>query len=296
MINQQYQQYNLLREQLPHGDVMFPLMVHNFETDCSFRERVSCHWHNEIEILVVTEGKAQVYINDRSYDVEKGSIVFIASNHLHSINGFEGVPFNFFAVVFHENFLNSSVNDVIQQQFIDRVKHSEAFFPEIISPTHEWEKEVYDSLLRIREAFEKKQSAFQLLIKAELYKIWYLLYTNSDLHKLSSPKYEDYRITLAKSIIEYIEDNYMNHISVPELSHKFNLSEGHMCRFFKTVTQMSIVEYINRYRIRTSASLLKETTMDIGEIAGATGFNNISYYNKVFKKYMHMTPSQYRNV
>ncbi|MBO5485859.1 MAG: helix-turn-helix domain-containing protein, partial [Eubacterium sp.] len=54
------------------------------------------------------------------------------------------------------------------------------------------------------------------------------------------------------------------------------------------------VEYSNYYRISKSLMLLKETEKDIGEIAGMTGFNNISYYNKIFKKYMHMTPSQFR--
>ena len=42
------------------------------------------------------------------------------------------------------------------------------------------------------------------------------------------------------------------------------------------------------------AALLAETEHDIGEIAGMVGFNNISYYNKMFRKYMHMTPKEYR--
>lgn len=75
---------------------------------------------------------------------------------------------------------------------------------------------------------------------------------------------------------------------------EFHVSEGHLCRFFKSMTRMSPVEYINFYRISMSMELLRQTDMEISEISMRTGFNNISYYNRTFRKYMHMTPSQYR--
>lgn len=69
-------------------------------------------------------------------------------------------------------------------------------------------------------------------------------------------------------------------ITLPELSEKFNISEGHLCRFFKSMTRMSILEYTNAYRVSVSASLLRESSLDIGTVACMTGFNNISYFNK----------------
>lgn len=291
MINQQYE---LLRERVSHGNASFPLMIYEIETDLSFKERVGCHWHDEIEIMVVTKGQAQVHINNRNYSVKEGGIIFISSNHLHSITGNSNLPFDFFAVVFNQTFLNSFVNDAVQLKYIDCLKNSEAVFPEIIFPRQDWEMEIYHLLLDIREIFAKKETAYELLIKIKLYIILYLLYTHSDKEISAGHKHADYRITLTKAVIEYIKANYENRISLPELSAKFNLSEGHLSRFFKSMTKMSIVEYSNYYRISKSLMLLKETEKDIGEIAGMTGFNNISYYNKIFKKYMHMTPSQFR--
>ena len=57
---------------------------------------------------------------------------------------------------------------------------------------------------------------------------------------------------------------------------------------------MTIVEYLNYYRISMSISWLRDTDREIGEIAGLTGFCNISYFNRVFRSYMHMTPTEYR--
>lgn len=290
------EKYNLLREQIAHGNALFPLMIHELKTDCSFKERVSCHWHDEIEILTVLKGQGEIHIDNRSYPLKEGCTVFIPSNHLHSITGKTGISFDFFAIVFDQAFLNSFLNDLIQQQYLDSVKSGETVFPEYIYPDQEWEKQIYYQLLEIRGIFNKKETAFELIIKAKLYVIWHLLYIHSGKKEMKPPQNTDYRIAVTKSIIEYIMKHYKGRISLTELSKQFTISEGHLCRFFKSMTKMSIVDYTNSYRINKSAELLRETDRDIGEIAGMTGFNNISYYNKMFRKYMHMTPTEFRHM
>ena len=106
----------------------------------------------------------------------------------------------------------------------------------------------------------------------------------------------DDRIVITKAVIEYIKERYEDHIYLRELSERFHVSEGHLCRIFKGITKKSIVDYINYYRISVSLELLRMKSYDIGQIASLSGFNNISYYNKMFRIYMHMTPSAYRKV
>ena len=72
------------------------------------------------------------------------------------------------------------------------------------------------------------------------------------------------------------------------------MSEGHLCRLFRSVTGMTLTDYLNLYRISVSADLLIQNRYSIIEVAGMTGFNNISYFNKIFRRYMHMTPTQFR--
>lgn len=62
------------------------------------------------------------------------------------------------------------------------------------------------------------------------------------------------------------------------------------------MTQKSVVEYLNYYRISVSVELLNMGEHDIGQIAGMTGFNNISYFNRMFRRFMRMTPSGYRKL
>lgn len=252
------------------------------------------HWHDENEFLVVIQGQVVIHVDNRSYLAEAGSIFFIPSNHLHSVSGKEGGIATFFAVVFHQTFMNSFLQDIIQLQYLNSVKCGETVFPEFIYPVQEWEKKLHSLLWDIRDIFEKKETAYELIIKAKLYEIWHLLYVNTEQKRISTPHHVTCQLTVTKAIIEYITEHADSQISLEELSKKFNISVGHLCRSFKLITQRSVIEYINCYRINKSIELLRETDLDVGEIAGMTGFNTISYFNRIFKKYMHMTPSEFR--
>lgn len=286
----------MLREQTLHGNAMFPFMLHEIETNPDFQERVGCHWHDEIEILTVTGGRAEISIDDHCYPLQEGHILFIAPNHLHSITGKPGASFSFFAIDFQPALLNSFVNDDIQHKYFDPVKQEKILFPECILPEQTWEKEIAVLLTDIRTLFTQKTPAFELLIKARLYEIWHLLYLHAQNYETGNKQDTDHRISMIKSMIEYIQTHYNGSISLELLADEFHISKGHLCRMFKSITKMSVMEYLNFYRISQSTLLLRETDWEISNIAGKTGFNNISYFNKVFREYMHVTPTEFRRM
>lgn len=294
MTDKSRQNHALLKELIPHGNMMFPLTVHEMDTDCRFDERIGCHWHDEFEILAVTSGTAQIHIDDECFNIKKGDAAVIPAGRLHMAIGKADIPFSFLAVVFHPSFLSSYSNDNIQQQYLDAVSDGQTTLPDLISGDTEWGQKTFQSLMEIGRIFSRRETGFELLIKARLFEIWYLLFIHAQKRKDRTVNNNDYRTILTKSIIEYIQTHYETGISLPELSKRFHISEGHLCRFFKSVTRMSVLEYTNAYRISVSANLLRETDLDISAVAGMTGFNNISYFNKIFRRFMYMTPTEYR--
>lgn len=82
--------------------------------------------------------------------------------------------------------------------------------------------------------------------------------------------------------------------TLTKMAEHFHISKGHLCRFFKKMTNMTPVDYLNYFRVTKSARLLRDTDDAVSEVAVRTGFNNISYFNRTFRKYMHMTPGDYR--
>lgn len=284
----------LLQEQLPHGNAMFPFMIHEVSSDTRTEERIACHWHEEIEILVVTKGSAVLILNNDRYELKEGYVAFILPNHLHLVTVLLGDTFDFYAVVFHPDLLSSFIQDVIQQQYFDSVLQENILFPTVLSAQEAKEFGIADVLSDIYALFAKKEPCFELLIKARLYVVWSLYYLHGTSSASVSERTSDYRIALVKSIIDYIHTHYESQITLDILAAYFHLSREHLCRLFKKITRMSPIEYLNFYRISTSTRLLRETDHEISDIALEIGFNNISYFNRTFKRYMHVTPGEYR--
>lgn len=93
----------------------------------------------------------------------------------------------------------------------------------------------------------------------------------------------------------YLQEHYDEAVTIPEIAEHFYISKGHLCRFFKEMTNMPPIDYLNYFRINKSALLLRNTDLSVIAVAGQTGFNNTSYYNRTFRRYMHMTPWEYRS-
>lgn len=273
---------------------MFPLKVHEVSVDGSFEEKVSCHWHEEMEFLVLTEGEAEVFIEEDRYQVLPGDVIFIRPDCLHSMSGRKGEEVRFFAIDFRHTLLDSVFRDTIQRKYFDQLSQGAVVFPAFLRPVQEWQQRVYELLCGIRDCYRDKELGYELLIKAKLYELWYLLYCHAKRPQKEETEGGSVRMELLKEIIAYLQENYASQITLEELTERFHISDGHLCRLFKSVTRMTMTEYLNHYRVSQSTALLSESGMDIGEIAGRVGFNNISYFNKVFRRCMHMTPTEYR--
>ena len=100
-----------------------------------------------------------------------------------------------------------------------------------------------------------------------------------------------------KDAILYIEEHYNENITLDDLAASIHLSKSECCRCFKRTLQLTPFEYLLRYRIFRAANMLKMNgphTCSMSSLAFSVGFNNASYFNKVFKQYLHCTPSEYK--
>ena len=81
---------------------------------------------------------------------------------------------------------------------------------------------------------------------------------------------------------------------IEQLADLCHFSPTHFMNFFKKHLGVSCMEYVIQFRLRKAAELLQHSTLPILEIATQSGFNNLSNFNRQFKKYYQITPSQYR--
>lgn len=95
-------------------------------------------------------------------------------------------------------------------------------------------------------------------------------------------------------LMEYIQQNFKSEISLEKAATVANLQLHSFCRFFKKLTHRTFSDFINEMRIAYACQLLRESDTAITQIAFETGYTNISYFNRCFKKIHRMTPKEYR--
>lgn len=96
------------------------------------------------------------------------------------------------------------------------------------------------------------------------------------------------------NIADYISDHYAEPITLDGLAGIFYLSKFYLSRSFKEVTGYGVNEYVNILRTKRTKQLLEETSLSISEIAATVGYESITYFEKVFKTYMSISPLKYR--
>lgn len=93
--------------------------------------------------------------------------------------------------------------------------------------------------------------------------------------------------------IKYINENYKNEISLEDVAEHVYLSTVHMSRLFKKETGKNLMDYVNMVRIEKAKALLNTHKYKIYEVAEMVGFKDNHYFSTMFKKYAHMTPTEY---
>ncbi|MCD7824735.1 MAG: AraC family transcriptional regulator [Clostridiaceae bacterium] len=316
-------------EKQRHGTVALPVGLHKMAypdgTDVIFY----LHWHQEFEFLVLTKGEIVFSIEDKEYKLQKGDGVFIHSNLLHSARSVDKKACSFFAVVFSYEALDNDIHSVFAKKYIRPVLNGKFLLDEFLSERFEensektrtkqeiksggeipeidaflehilqkkqvsWQQEVLYLLAQIGRCPEHELESHELLVRSTLLSVWNLMYSHG--RSLRKDHLEEQRLPERLSaVIDYMKENYAYEITLAELAGIIPMSEGQFCRIFKKNLNMSPMQYLLRYRILQSCRYLQDTDKKIGEIANLTGFNNISYFNKVFLKTIGCTPGEYRN-
>ena len=100
---------------------------------------------------------------------------------------------------------------------------------------------------------------------------------------------------LIENIKSYIEENLLHDFSMADLSTVFNYNEKYLGRLFKQKTGTTIKEYCNIAKVKKAKRLLQSSPLAIAHIAGQVGYNNVTYFNRIFKRITGLSPQAYRD-
>ncbi|MCM3626996.1 AraC family transcriptional regulator [Paenibacillus glycanilyticus] len=285
---------SLLKEARKHGNPIYPVSMYDISCPAD-APLLDLHWHDELELLLVTEGSAVFRVDLQDYQLQAGEAIFVNSGELHSGYVVGDQPCSFSAVVFHSSLFSSGSIDYLFDRYISPVLERRYEVPVHLRRESGAGLELLTMLGRLFEAHHTGLPGSELTVKGLLYGIFATLIRLGKPSVKVKPEQEGYRIERLKTVIEYIERNYAEPIPLNKLAELARMSESYFCRFFKRITTKSPIEYMNSYRVQQAASRLRQSDAKIMEVALDVGFNSLSYFNTVFRQRFGCTPREYRS-
>lgn len=250
---------------------------------------LSSHWHDQIQFFYCARGNAVIRCNSKEFEVSDNDFVIINSKELHYIESVsEGLTL--YLIKIDLTFIYSNKADSIQAQFLTPLSQNLILFENVVRND--------ESLLRcvnrmIHEYFTK-EIGFELAIKSQVYDLIVILLRGyiKKIYNESELKSKMLLLQRFKDVIDYIENNFTEKIDLEKLSKIAGFSKGHFCRLFKQITGMSAIDYINNLRINKAFDLLKNSDLNITEIAVSCGFSDSNYFSRIFKNHKKISPMQ----
>lgn len=118
-------------------------------------------------------------------------------------------------------------------------------------------------------------------------------YITEHYERLEEQRERSIHATVA-AIRDYVDNFFYQAISLDELSKRYHYNEKYLGTLFKQEMGMSFRDYLNQQRLSFAKALLRNSSTNMVDVASRSGFNNVTYFNRVFKNQFGMTPSQYR--
>lgn len=291
----EYMEYLQLKELTTHGDFLSPISYYELNGG-NGTFVLPMHWHEEMEITFLASGHGTYDLDLKEFPVNSEDFLIIPPGVLHASQLEDSRDLKTLTFVFHLNMLNSLITDACAIQYFVPLMHGEITSPMVIHKDTPGYEEIVSCFFKLHKAYKEKTAGYELAVKSHLMLLFYQLFHYDILSREKSQSHIQHTSELLKKVINYIHTNYAEHIAVADLAALCDFSEYHFMRFFKKHVGMTCIDYINNYRLDVASAMLREKDDSVMEIALDTGFNNISYFNKVFKSKFKITPSQYRKL
>lgn len=251
------------------------------------------HWHKEFEIHYVYEGTARYHIDYDFFDSQAGDIILMRPNAMHSIHPIGQNKHKTATLLCHLDMLGYSLLDQTSLLYLQPLQNDVVKFVHRIQPADRGYPEIRECLFTILAIDQEKDRYFELLLKSKLFELFHLLYQHQYILKKQTDDLYRKNERL-RGLIDHIHRHYAQALSIEEMAQYMGYSKTHFMAVFKQHTGTSCMEFIIQVRLKEACTLLTTTMKPVLEIANQVGFNNLSNFNRQFKQYYQLTPTQYR--
>lgn len=279
-----------LMETIQHGSNSYPFKFYYdnlalFDFNC-----IEWHWHTEFEFVYIESGTVTFWIGEKQFTLSEGNGVFINSKILHRFHSPTGAAIPNFVCM---PFFIAAQDSFIYHKYILPVISSTLTF-QVFHDNISWQAKAL-SIIKQIIAVQDRTSSGELATSYLLQMLWLEIYENADI-KYTKDHINESASSQARLqlMMQYIHQNYIRDISLGDIAEHAKISKSTVLNLFRRYLHITPINYLINYRLNEAAHLLTKTEKKINTIAYETGFNNVDYFCRLFKKHYQLTPTEYR--
>jgi AraC-like DNA-binding protein len=252
------------------------------------------HFHPEFELVLILKSTGRRMVGDHIGYFDEDDLVFMGSgiphvwiNDSQFMNGEAGYKADAIVIHFMDSFLGDKFLSIPEMENFKNILRTSSRGLAYHGETRTKINNLMKSMLTMSGL--KRLSA--------LFEIFDILATSAEYQVLASPGYTQVELKASDrfgKVTEYIMRNFDKEITLPEVASIANMAVTTFCNFFKDHFRVTFVEYLNTVRIGYACKLLADDDHNIVEIAYESGFKNLANFNRQFKRFKSMTPTEYR--
>lgn len=247
--------------------------------------------YNDYEVYYLLEGERCYFIGTKIYHLKQGSLVFVRRNVIHKTALSREAHHDRILLEISRSYLESvfaitgelTLHDFFQDDCI------------ILSLESEEQNFITELLLALGRELGTKNSGFRLLAKSLVAELFiYAKRMENKTNPSASSRTDEPRHRQIEQIACYIAENCCSPLSLNSIAEHFYMNKCYLSRIFKEDTGFTVNGYLHARRIQKARALLVQDPMNISEISEAAGYENLTYFERVFKKHTGMSPLEYR--
>ena len=280
---------------IKHSPFDPPILFYYDEIEKYNQRRVNWHWHPELEFIIIRDNPVEIYIDDTRILLRKNEGILVNANEIHMMQCPEGIlTASLFTIVMLPEFIADKTSVIYQKYIRPWISDPDRAYV-LFLDSIPWHQEIVELLIHTFELLKKKEFAYELAIHNDISKAWMIMLRHQkEIPKQVVSRSDQSSQMRTKEMVEYIQSNYRRRITLEDIAGAAHVSKTECNRCFKNNLDVTPMQYLNEYRIEIAARLLGSSSESIRNIAVQCGFDDLSYFAKIFRSVKGVTPSQYR--
>ena len=241
----------------------------------NLRYKLPQNFHEDVELMYCYRGTGEVFCENELIFLKEGDFCFINSMNVHAAKGTPESPFSFYNLTLNTDYCKYNGIDIKKYKFKNK-------FTDPVAA---------DKITNICKCYHAEKTPLYNA-RFNLALLDFIIYLTEH-HTIrdfdSSPKNNNILYAIG-----YIKSNFEQKLTIDEISQQAGLSRYHFSREFKKMTGYTVTDYLNLLRCERACQLFKTSSYSVRDVFNMSCFDNFSYFSKIFKKHIGISPSEYK--